>query len=54
MKNMFFLIILCSFSLCAMQKEELSNLIIKNLNKSLPALIKTKQVTKNAKFSIDN
>ena len=36
MKNVFYLIILCSFSLCAMQKKELSNRIIKNLNNSLP------------------
>ena len=36
MKNMFYLIILCSFSLCAMKRGELSNQIRKNLNNSLP------------------
>ena len=51
MKNVFYLIILCSFSLCAMKRRELSNKIVANLNRSIKELeIAT---NKDAQFKLD-
>ncbi len=54
MENVFYLIILCSFSVCAMQKDNyLDHQIMQNLNSSLPELLKTKRILDIDKFTLD-